>query len=38
MELRSFQADAGTTNKQKVRLETNASFAVEQTPAAVRIT
>ncbi len=37
MELRSFEADAGTTNKQNVRLETNAGFAVERLPAALRI-
>jgi uncharacterized protein len=37
LELRSFEADAGTTNKQNVRLETNAGFAVERTSAALRI-
>jgi HK97 family phage prohead protease len=37
MELRSFEADAGTTNKQNVRLECNAGFAVERIPGALRI-
>jgi len=37
MELRSFEADAGTTNKQNVRLECNAGYAVERVPAALRI-
>ena len=37
MELRSFEADAGVSNTQNVRLETNAGYAVERTTAAVRI-
>jgi uncharacterized protein len=37
VELRSFEADAGTTNKQNIRLETNAAYAAERLPAAVRI-
>lgn len=37
MELRSFEADAGATNKQNVRLECNAGYAVERVPAALRI-
>ena len=35
-ELRSFEQDAGATNRQTVRLETNAGFAVERVPAALR--
>jgi HK97 family phage prohead protease len=38
MELRSFEADAGTTNKQNVRLETNAGYTAERLTAARRIT
>jgi hypothetical protein len=37
IELRSFEADGGLTNKQNVRLETNAGYAVERLPAALRI-
>ena len=37
VELRSFEADFGTSNKQNVRLETNATFAVERASAALRI-
>jgi HK97 family phage prohead protease len=37
MELRSFEADGGLTNKQNVRLETNAGYAVERVPAGLRI-
>jgi HK97 family phage prohead protease len=37
LELRSFEADAGTTNRQNVRLETNAGFAVQRVEAALRI-
>jgi hypothetical protein len=37
VELRSFEADAGTTNKQNIRLETNAAYTAERLPAAVRI-
>jgi hypothetical protein len=36
-ELRSFEADGGLTNKQNVRMETNAGYAVERLPAALRI-
>jgi len=36
-ELRLFEADAGTTNKQNVRLETNAGYAVERVSAGLRI-
>jgi uncharacterized protein len=38
VELRSFEQDAGQTNKQTVRMETNAGYTVERTPAARRIT
>jgi hypothetical protein len=38
VELRSFEADGGLTNKQNVRMETNAGYAVERIPAARRIT
>jgi phage portal protein BeeE len=37
VELRSFEADGGLTNKQNVRMETNAGYAVERLPAALRI-
>ena len=37
MELRSFEADGGLSNKQNVRLECNAGYAVERLTAAVRI-
>jgi hypothetical protein len=37
VELRAFEADAGTTNKQNVRMELNAGYAVERLPAALRI-
>jgi hypothetical protein len=37
VELRSFEADGGLTNKQNVRMETNAGFAVERTDAGLRI-
>ncbi len=37
VELRSFEADGGLTNEQTVRMETNAGFAVERLPAALRI-
>ena len=36
-ELRSFEADAGVSNTQNVRLESNAGYAVERLPAALRI-
>jgi hypothetical protein len=38
VELRSFEADGGLTNKQNVRMETNAGYTVERVPAARRIT
>jgi hypothetical protein len=34
---RSFEADGGLNNKQNVRMETNAGYAVERLPAALRI-
>jgi hypothetical protein len=37
VELRSFEADAGTTNKVNLRMELNAGFAVERSDAATRI-
>jgi HK97 family phage prohead protease len=37
LELRSFEADGGVSNKTNVRMETNAGFAVERLPAALRI-
>ncbi len=37
VELRSFEADAGVSNKQNVRIETNATFAVQRGSAALRI-
>lgn len=37
LQLQSFEADAGTTNRRNVRLEANATFAVERTSAGVRI-
>jgi hypothetical protein len=37
IELRSFEADGGLSNKQNVRMETNAGYAVERVPAALRI-
>jgi hypothetical protein len=37
VELRAFEADAGTTNKQNVGMELNAGYAVERLPAALRI-
>jgi len=37
VELRSFEADGGLTNKQNVRMETNAGYAVERLSAALRI-
>lgn len=37
VELRSFEADGGLTNKQNVRMETNATYTVERLPAALRI-
>ena len=37
VELRSFEADGGLTNTQNVRMETNAGYAVERVPAALRI-
>ena len=36
-ELRSFEADAGVSNKQNVRLETNAGYAVERASAGLRV-
>jgi hypothetical protein len=36
IELRSFEAD-GLSNKQNVRMETSAGYAVERLPAALRI-
>lgn len=38
VELRAFEQDAGATNRQTVRMETNAGYAVERGPAARRIT
>jgi hypothetical protein len=38
VELRAFEQDAGASNKQTVRMETNAGYAVERIPAARRIT
>jgi hypothetical protein len=38
VELRSFEADAGTTNKINVRMETHAVYTAEWTTAARRIT
>jgi HK97 family phage prohead protease len=38
VELRAFEQDAGATNRQTVRMETNAGYAVERIPAALRIT
>jgi HK97 family phage prohead protease len=37
VELRSFEQDAGTTNRQTVRMETAAGYTVERLPAALRI-
>jgi hypothetical protein len=37
VELRAFEADGGLTNKQNVRMETNAGFSVERTDAGLRI-
>jgi hypothetical protein len=37
VELRSFEQDAGTTNRQTVRMETAAGYTVERIPAALRI-
>ena len=37
VELRSFEADAGTTNRQNVRMELNAGYAVERVTAGLRI-
>jgi HK97 family phage prohead protease len=37
VELRAFEADAGTTNKQNVRMELNAGYAVERVTAGLRI-
>jgi uncharacterized protein len=37
VELRSFEADGGLTNKQNVRMELNAGYAVERTAAGLRI-
>ena len=37
MELRSFEADGGLTNKTNVRLETNAGYSVERLTAGLRI-
>ena len=37
VELRSFEQDAGATNRQTLRMETNAGYAVERVPAALRI-
>jgi hypothetical protein len=34
----SFEADGGLTNKQNVRMEANAGYAVKRIPAARRIT
>jgi phage head maturation protease len=38
VELRAFEQDAGSTNRQTVRMETNAGYTVERIPAARRIT
>jgi HK97 family phage prohead protease len=38
VELRSFEADAGVSNRQNLRMELNAGFATERLPAAIRIT
>jgi hypothetical protein len=38
VELRAFEQDAGPTNKQTVRMETNAGYTVERVPVARRIT
>jgi hypothetical protein len=38
VELRAFEQDAGATNRQTVRMETNAGYTVERIPAARRIT
>jgi hypothetical protein len=38
IELRSFEADSGTTNKINIRLETHALYTAERTAAARRIT
>jgi hypothetical protein len=38
VELRAFEQDAGQTNRQTVRMETNAGYTVERIPAARRIT
>lgn len=38
LQLQAFEADAGTTNRRNVRLEGNATFAVERVTAATRIT
>jgi hypothetical protein len=37
IKLRSFEADGGLSNKQNVRMETSAGYAVEQLPGALRI-
>jgi HK97 family phage prohead protease len=37
VELRAFEQDAGSTNRQTVRMETNAGYAVERILAALRI-
>ena len=37
MELRSLEADGGLTNRQNIRLETNAGYAVERVVAGLRI-
>jgi uncharacterized protein len=37
VELRAFEADGGLTNKQNVRMETNAGYTVERLSAALRI-
>lgn len=38
VELRAFEQDAGASNRQILRMETNAGHAVERIPAARRIT
>ena len=38
IELRSFEQDAGQTNRQTVRMETAAAYTAERTTAARRIT
>jgi hypothetical protein len=38
VKLRAFEQDAGATNRQTVRMETNAGYTVERIPAARRIT